>query len=95
VAIKEGNALTVARPPVKTPASAKGKKLLLNKVTSKTECQPKRAKPRAPPVTNASPPRPAVPLPIHPPAQVQDQSLDFSLLHTIKNAHGQVKVRHF
>lgn len=89
--IKQGNAQSAMRQPMKTPGSAKGKKLL-SKITSKTECQPKRAKPRAPPVTNASPPRPAVPLPVHPPAQVQDQSLDFSLLHTMKNAHGQIKI---
>jgi hypothetical protein len=64
----------------------------LNKVSSKTECQPKRAKPRAPPLSNASPPRPAVELPIHPAARTDDQPLDFSLLHTMKNVHGQIKV---
>lgn len=67
---------------------------MLNKVASKTECQPKRAKPRAPPVTHASPARPAVALPVHPPAQTDDQPLDFSLLHTMKNVHGQIKVNY-
>jgi hypothetical protein len=64
----------------------------LNKVASKTECQPKRAKPRAPPVLHASPPHPVAPLPVHPPARTDDQALDFSLLHTMKNIHGQIKV---
>jgi hypothetical protein len=43
-------------------------------------------------LSHASPPRPAAPLPVHPPAQTDDQALDFSLLHTMKNIHGQIKV---
>jgi hypothetical protein len=33
-----------------------------------------------------------VELPVHPPARTDDQALDFSLLHTMKNIHGQIKV---
>jgi hypothetical protein len=43
-------------------------------------------------VSHASPPRPAVALPVHPPAYTDDQALDFSLIHTMKNVHGQIKV---
>ena len=85
------NVQSAARSAVKTPATNNGRKLL-NKVASKTECQPKRAKPRPPPLSHLSPPRPVVELPIHPPARTDDQLLDFSLLHTMKNVHGQVKV---
>ncbi len=93
VAIKETNVQSTARRAVKTPATNNNGRKLLNKVASKTECQPKRAKPRPPPpLTNASPPRPIVELPVHPPARTDDQALDFSLLHTMKNIHGQIKV---
>ncbi|CAF1037891.1 unnamed protein product [Rotaria magnacalcarata] len=88
---KESNLATTARRPAKTPSTINGRKLL-NKVASKTECQPKRAKPRAPPLSHTSPPRPANVLPVHPPARTDDQALDFSLLHTMKNVHGQIKV---
>ncbi len=81
---------------MKTPAGTVARKLL-NKVTSHTEGQPIRAKPRAPPpaqpVPTLSPPHPVTKLPIHPPACTGDQSLDFSLLHTMKNVYGQTKVR--
>ena len=76
---------------VKTPSTVTGRKPL-SKATSKTECQPKRTKPRPPPISHTSPPRPIVTLPIHPPARTDDQPLDFSLLHTMKNVHGQIKV---
>ena len=89
---KESNVVATARRAVKTPSTTNGRKLL-NKVTSKTECQPKRAKPRPPPVSNASSPRAIVTLSVHPPARTDDQPLDFSLLHTMKNVHGQIKVR--
>jgi hypothetical protein len=88
-AIVLGTAL--ARRIVKTPSTTAGRKQL-NKGSSNTECQPKRAKPRPPPISHASPPHPAVTLPIHPPARTDDQALDFSLLHTMKNVHGQMKV---
>jgi hypothetical protein len=66
----------------------------LNKVTHHTEGQPVRAKPRSPPpLLQPSPPHPVAQLPVHPPACTGDQSLDFSLLHTMKNIHGQIKVR--
>ncbi|CAF1330707.1 unnamed protein product [Adineta steineri] len=91
VTTKETNAASTVRRPVKTPSATTGRKLL-NKVASKTECQPKRAKPRAPPVLHSSPPHPTVALPVHPPARTDDQALDFSLLHTMKNIHGQIKV---
>ncbi len=91
VANKETNVQSTARRGVKTPATTTGRKLL-NKVASKTECQPKRAKPRAPPVSHVSPPQPAAALPVHPPARTDDQALDFSLLHTMKNIHGHIKV---
>ena len=91
VANKAPTVASTGRHPVKTPSTTTGRKLL-NKVASKTECQPKRAKPRAPPVLHASPPHPIVALPIHPPARTDDQALDFSLLHTMKNIHGQIKV---
>jgi hypothetical protein len=81
---------------MKTPAANVARKLL-NKVTSHTEGQPVRAKPRPPPpaLLQSSPPPPhqVAVLPIHPPACTGDQSLDFSLLHTMKNVYGQVKVR--
>jgi len=54
---------------------------LLHKITSRTEEQPIRAKPIIPP-----PPPPPVSL------SSDDQSLDFSLLHTIKNVYGQTKI---
>ncbi len=62
----------------------------MNKVTSHTDGQPIRAKPRPPP-----PPPSALshPIPIHPPVNADDQSLDFSLLHTMKNVYGQIKVK--
>ncbi|UJR38308.1 hypothetical protein I4U23_030978 [Adineta vaga] len=88
---------TTVHRPVKTPSSTTttttttGRKLLA-KVASKTECQPKRAKPRAAPIAHASPPHPVAPLPVHPPTRTDDQVLDFSLLHTMKNVHGQIKV---
>ncbi|CAF2666978.1 unnamed protein product [Rotaria sp. Silwood2] len=88
---KEQNLVTTARRAVKTPSTTTGRKLL-NKVASKTECQSKRAKPRPPPLSHASPPRPATTLTVHPPARTDDQALDFSLLHTMKNIHGQIKV---
>jgi hypothetical protein len=82
----------MARRAVKTPAATVARKLL-NKVTSHTEGQPLRAKPRPPPpILQSSPPHPVVILPIHPPACTGDQSLDFSLLHTMKNVYGQMKV---
>ncbi len=90
-----GTAITsTARRAVKTPAANVARKLL-NKVTSHTEHQPVRAKPRPPPaLLQSSPPsHPVVKLPIHPPAGAGDQSLDFSLLHTMKNVYGQIKVR--
>lgn len=74
----------------KTPAVTPSRKLL-TKVASRTEQQPKRAKPLPPP-PSSTPANPSVPLPVHPPARADDQVLDFSLLHTIKNAHGQIKV---
>jgi len=82
---------------MKTPAANVARKLL-NKVTSHTEGQPVRAKPLPPPpaaLLQSSPPlsHPVAILPIHPPACTGDQSLDFSLLHTMKNVYGQVKVR--
>jgi hypothetical protein len=83
---------------VKTPAANVARRLL-NKVTSHTEGQPIRAKPRAPPpqpvpnLLQSSPPHPVIKLPIYPPACTGDQSLDFSLLHTMKNVYGQTKVR--
>lgn len=92
VVIKETTAQSTARRAVKTPAPTTGRKLL-NKIASKTECQPKRAKPRAPPANHASPARPVAALPVHPPAKTDDQALDFSLLHTMKNVHGQIKVK--
>ncbi|CAF0869418.1 unnamed protein product [Rotaria sordida] len=91
VANKESNVVTTARRAVKTPSTTTGRKLL-NKIASKTECQTKRAKPRPPPLSHASPPRPATTLSVHPPARTDDQALDFSLLHTMKNVHGQIKV---
>ncbi|CAF5066790.1 unnamed protein product [Rotaria sp. Silwood1] len=91
IANKEPTAVTTARRPVKTPSTTTGRKLL-TKVASKTECQTKRAKPRPPPLSHASPPRPATTLTVHPPARTDDQALDFSLLHTMKNIHGQIKV---
>ena len=74
----------------KTPAVTPSRKLL-SKVASRTEQQPKRAKPLPPPpsTTTTNPP---APLPVHPPTRTDDQILDFSLLHTMKNAHGQIKV---
>ena len=66
---------------------------LMNKVTSHTERQPIRAKPRPPALLQSSPPHPVAQLPVHPPAGAGDQSLDFSLLHTVKNVYGQIKVR--
>jgi hypothetical protein len=89
-----GTAITsTARRAVKTPAANVARKLL-NKSPSHTERQPVRAKPRPPPaLSQSSPSHPVAKLPIHPPAGVGDQSLDFSLLHTVKNMHGQIKVR--
>lgn len=78
---------------MKTPASNFARRLL-NKVTSHTDGQPVRAKPRAPPpaLLPSSPQQPIAELPVHPPSGAGDQSLDFSLLHTMKNVYGQVKV---
>ena len=89
-----GTAITsAARRAVKTPASNVARKLL-NKVTCHTDDQPVRAKPRPPPpLLQSSPPHPVAELPVHPPACTGDQSLDFSLLHTMKNVYGQIKVR--
>ncbi len=88
-----GTAITsTARRAAKTPAAIVARKLL-NKVTSHTESQPIRAKPHPPPLLQSSPPHPVAMLPIHPPACTGDQSLDFSLLHTMKNMYGQIKVR--
>lgn len=77
----------------KTPAVTPSRKLL-GKVASRTEQQPKRAKPLPPPpsTTTTAVATAVEPLPVHPPARTDDQILDFSLLHTIKNAHGQIKV---
>jgi hypothetical protein len=79
---------------MKTPASTVARKLL-NKLTSHTENQPVRAKPRPPPpalLQSSPPPNLVAELPIHPPACSGDQSLDFSLIHTMKNVYGQIKV---
>ncbi|UJR07856.1 hypothetical protein I4U23_012139 [Adineta vaga] len=100
VAIKEpfvlGTAITsTARRAVKTPATNVARRLL-HKVTSHTETPPIRAKPRPPPppppLAGTSPPHSTVKLPVHVPACTDDQSLDFSLLHTMKNIYGQTKV---
>ena len=68
----------------------------MNKITSHTENQPLRAKPRPPPplqpLLQLSSPHPVSKLPVYPPASGNDHSLDFSLLHTIKNVYGQTKV---
>lgn len=61
----------------------------MNKVQLRTEKQPTRAKPK---LAQATPTHPIVPLPVHPPASTDDQVLDFSLIHTVKNIHGQIKV---
>lgn len=77
-----GTAITnSARRAAKTPATNVARKLL-HKITSRTEEQSIRAKPIIPP-----PPHP-------PPVSLSsdDQSLDFSLLHTIKNVYGQTKI---
>ena len=75
---------------MKTPGANVARKLL-NKAPCHTERQPVRAKPHAPPVL--SPPHQIAELPVHPPVGAGDQSLDFSLLHTVKNVYGQIKVR--
>ncbi|CAF3117056.1 unnamed protein product [Rotaria sp. Silwood2] len=98
-----GTAITcTTRRAVKTPAAIIARKFL-NKVTSHTVGRPVRAKPRPPPppppssspprlLQSSPPPSLTTKLPIHPPACTGDQSLDFSLLHTIKNVYGQIKV---
>ncbi|CAM4874743.1 unnamed protein product [Rotaria socialis] len=101
-----GTAVTCsARRVAKTPTATLTRKLL-NQVTSHTVSQPIRAKPRSPapapapapastpPHLLASSPRPltSTKLPIRPPVCSGDQSLDFSLLHTIQNVYGQIKV---
>ncbi|CAF0804466.1 unnamed protein product [Rotaria sordida] len=96
-----GTAVTcTARHAVKTPAAIIARKFL-NKVTSHTVGQPARVKPRPPPPPSSSsprllqsspPPSVATKLPIHPPACTDDQPLDFSLLHTIKNVYGEIKI---
>ncbi|CAF4969469.1 unnamed protein product [Rotaria sp. Silwood1] len=100
-----GTAITcAARRAVKTPAAIIARKFL-NKVTSHTVGQPARVKPRPPPppppassplrlLQSSPPPPPSVSpkLPIHPPACSGDQSLAFSLLHTLKDVYGQIKV---
>ncbi|CAF0861300.1 unnamed protein product [Adineta steineri] len=94
-----GTAITsTAKRTVKTPATNLARKLI-NKVTSHTEGQPIRAKPRAPPppppssaILQLSPPHPLVRSSGHQPTCTDDQFLDFSLLHTMKNVYGQIKV---
>ena len=80
-----GTAITsTARRAVKTPANNVARKLL-SKAPIHTDAQLARIKPRAPP-----PPPPE--LPMQSSIITSDQSLDFSLLHTMKNVYGQIKV---
>jgi hypothetical protein len=81
----------LARRLAKTPSAATGRKFL-DKISSHTEHQPKRAKPRPPPPRSSPGSDPFATLPVHPPAKTDDQTLDFSLLHTMKNIHGHMKV---
>lgn len=69
------------------------KKVSNTKGICQTEKQPIRSKPRRAPLFTSSPNHALAQLPVHPPASTGDQSLDFSLLHTIKNIHGELKVR--
>jgi hypothetical protein len=88
-----GTALTnVARRVIKTPGNTHETRTLVNKWPNHTEKQPVRAKPRAAPLLHSSPARVLPVLHVHPPASTGDQSLDFSLLHTMTSVHGQVKV---
>ena len=64
----------------KTPAATPGRRLL-----PPVSSHVKRA--------HLTPTHPVVALPVHPPARTADQTLDFSLIHTMKNVHGQMKVR--
>lgn len=82
-----GTAITsTARRAVKTPANNVARKIL-SKAPSHTNAQPTRVKPCAPP-----PPEKDAELPACSLISTGDQSLDFSLLHTMKNVYGQIKV---
>ncbi|CAF1260531.1 unnamed protein product [Adineta ricciae] len=96
-----GTAITnTARRAIKTPASNVARRLL-SKGTHHVETTPARVKPRPPPplqpstssaALQLSPPKANVELPVCPPTSTNDQSLDFSLLHTMKNIYGQIKI---
>lgn len=78
---------------VKTPSATVARKLL-NKVACQSVGQPIRVKVNPSHLLQSSSPPVSIAteVPIYPPVSNNEQSLDFSLLNTIKNVCGQMKV---